>query len=176
MEKCSLPLKEFFNFRKEKKIILTAFEKKFCSCLEPPQRIKSQIQFTHLLIRGGVLEDVLGLEDVLEDTFSSPWPWPWPRRSSPWPWPWPRSLKSSKIALSSARGQHYFLNSWNFVGKRQKHCRKFASTLFFVFLTWSKGAVKGRGAGGPIPFSNWKFTNDKTVTKKPIVSSVSVSF
>ena len=25
--------------------------------------------------------------------------------SSPWPWPWPRSLKSSKIALSSARGQ-----------------------------------------------------------------------
>ena len=34
----------------------------------------------------------------LEDTFSSPWPWP-------------RSLKSSKIALSSARGQHYFLNS-----------------------------------------------------------------
>ena len=43
--------------------------------------------------RGGVLEDVLGLED----TCSSPWPWP-------------RSLKSSKIALSSARGQHYFLN------------------------------------------------------------------
>ena len=28
--------------------------------------------------------------------------------SSPWPWPWPRSLRSSKIALSSARGQHYF--------------------------------------------------------------------
>ena len=27
------------------------------------------------------------------------------------PWPWPRSLKSSKIALSSARGQHCFLNS-----------------------------------------------------------------
>ena len=24
------------------------------------------------------------------------------------PWPWPRSLMSSKIALSSARGQHYF--------------------------------------------------------------------
>ena len=22
---------------------------------------------------------LLGLEDVLEDTFSSPWPWPWPR-------------------------------------------------------------------------------------------------
>ena len=39
--------------------------------------------------RGGVLEDILGLEDTF--------------------WrPWPRSLKSSKIALSSARGQHYF--------------------------------------------------------------------
>ena len=24
------------------------------------------------------------------------------------PWPWPRSLRSSKIALSSAQGQHYF--------------------------------------------------------------------
>ena len=96
--------------------------------------------------RGGVLEDVLGLEDVLEDTFWSPWPWP--RRSSPWPWPWPRGLKSSKIALSSARGQHYFLNSWNFVGKRQKPRRKFAST-FFVFLTWSIGVAKGRGTGGP---------------------------
>ena len=35
--------------------------------------------------RRGVLEDVLGHEDVLEDTFWSPWPWP--RRSSPWPWP-----------------------------------------------------------------------------------------
>ena len=56
--------------------------------------------------RGGVLDDVLGLEDVLEDTFWSPWPWP--RRSSPWPWP--RGLKSSQIGLSSARGQHYFLN------------------------------------------------------------------
>ena len=97
--------------------------------------------------RGGVLEDVLGLEDVFEDTFSSPWPWP--RRSSSWPWP--RSLKSSKIALSSARGQHYFLNSWNFAGKRQKHCTKFAS-IFFVFLTWSKGVAKGMGLGSaPFP-------------------------
>ena len=32
---------------------------------------------------------------------------PWPRKSSPWPWP--RSLISSKIALSSVRGQQYFL-------------------------------------------------------------------
>ena len=42
-----------------------------------------------LFYRGGVLED------VVEDTFSSPWP---------------QILKSSKIALSSARGQHYFLH------------------------------------------------------------------
>ena len=50
--------------------------------------------------RGGVVEDVLGLEDVLEDTFSSPWPWP--RSSSPWPWPqvlenWP--VLGSRTAL-----------------------------------------------------------------------------
>ena len=89
------------------------------------------------------------------------------------PWPWPRSLKSSKIGLSSARGQHYFLNSWNFVGKRQKPRGKFANT-FFVFLTWSIGIGKGMGTG-PLP-RNWNFTNDKNVTKKPIVSSVSVSF
>ena len=37
----------------------------------------------NLKSRGGVLEDVLGLEDVLEDTFSSPWP---------------RSLKSLALA------------------------------------------------------------------------------
>ena len=54
---------------------------------------KKAITPAALVFRGGVPEDVLGLED----TFSSPWPWP-------------RSLKSSKIALSSARGQHYFLN------------------------------------------------------------------
>ena len=127
----------------------------------------------NILTRGGVLEDVLGLEDVLEDTFWSPWPWPWPRRSSPWPWPWPRSLKSSKIALSSARGQYYFLNSWNFVEKRQKPRGKFAST-FFVFLTWSIDVAKGRMAGGP-PLPNWNFTNDKNVTKKPY-SSFGFSF
>ena len=124
-------------------------------------------------IRGGVLEDVLGLEDVLEDTFWSPWPWPWPRRSSPWPWPWPRSLKSSKIALSSARGQHYFLNSWNFVGKRQKPRGKFAST-FFVFLTWSIDVAKGRMAGGPPP-SQLKFHQWQKCDKKAY-SSFSFSF
>ena len=52
---------------------------------------------------------------VLEDTFWSPWPW---------------SLKSSKIALSSARGQQYFFNRWNFVGNCQKPRRKFAKNFF----------------------------------------------
>ena len=35
---------------------------------------------------------------------------PWPRGHILSPWPWLRGLKSSKIGLSSARGQHYFLN------------------------------------------------------------------
>ena len=58
-----------------------------------------------VIIRGGVLEDVLGFEDVLEDTFWSPWP---------------RGLKSSKIGLFSARGQHFFLNRWSFVDRLKK--------------------------------------------------------
>ena len=61
--------------------------------------------------------------------------------SSPWPSPWPRSLRSSKIALSSARGQHYFLYRWNFVRKRQKPRGEFANT-FFVFRNWSIGLAK----------------------------------
>ena len=64
--------------------------------------------------------------------------------------PWPRSLRSSKIALSSARGQHYFLNRWNFVGKRQKPRGKFANT-FFVFRNWSIGLAKR--ASSPIDIS-----------------------
>ena len=55
--------------------------------------------------RSGVLEDVLGLGDILKDTFSSPWSWP---RSSSF-WPWPRSLQVLENVLSSVRGKHYFL-------------------------------------------------------------------
>ena len=57
------------------------------------------------------------------------------------PWPWPRSPRSSKIGLSSAREQHYFLNRWNFVGKRQKPRGKFVNT-FFVFRNRSIGLAK----------------------------------
>ena len=76
-----------------------------------------------LCSRVKVLEDILGFEDTLWS------PWPWPRRSDPWP----RSLKSSKIVLSSVRGQHYFFiveilleNTRNFAGNLQRP--------FFVFL------------------------------------------
>ena len=93
--------------------------------------------FVILYSRCGVLEDVLGLED----TFWSPWPWP-------------QSLKSSKIVLSSARGQHYFLNRWKFVGKCQKLRRKFVKA-FFVFLKWKSLEIKFWR-----PFSPEKFFED----------------
>ena len=61
------------------------------------------VDYVWVLVRGGVLEDVLGLED----TFWNPWPW---------------SLsKSSKIALSSARGQHYFFELLKFCRSPEKH-------------------------------------------------------
>ena len=69
--------------------------------------------------------------------------------SSFW-WPWPRSLRSSKIALFSARWQHYFLNRRNFVGKRQKPHEKFAD-IFFVFRNRSIGLDKR--ASPPIKIS-----------------------
>ena len=51
-----------------------------------------------------------------------------------------------------------------FVGKRQKLCRKFANS-FFVFLTWSIGVAKGRGTGGPPPpqlkFHQWQKCDKK---------------
>ena len=83
-----------------------------------------QLRLVLLVSRGGVLEDVLGLED----TFWSPWPWP-------------RSLKSSKIALSSAPGQHHF---WT-VEISLENARNLAKNLqrpFFWFpqmeIAWKK--------------------------------------
>ena len=93
-----------------------------------PKQMAGLKSLSILRIRGG----------VLEDRFWSLWPWP-------------QSLKSLKIALYSARRQHYFLNRWNFVGKRQKPCRKFAKTIFCfpqveiarkkilkIFFAWKK--------------------------------------
>ena len=68
--------------------------------------------------RGGVLEDVLGLEDVLEDTFSSPWPWP-------------RTLKS--LALAS---NPQILENCPVLGSR--------TALFFVALKTPKTSRKIR--------------------------------
>ena len=76
------------------------------------------------------------------------------------PWPWPRSLRSSKITLSSAWGQHYFLNRWNFVGKRQKPRGNFCKCLF-CFPQLERRLSQ---AGLP-PLPNWNFTNDKNVKK-----------
>ena len=89
--------------------------------------------FHKLIVRGGVLEDVLGLKDILGDTFWSPWP---------------RGLKSSKTALSSSRGLGNFelLNCWNFVNCLKKkfekavftgEClKKFLKTFFEI--AWKK--------------------------------------
>ena len=81
--------------------------------------------------RGGVIEDVLGLED----TFWSPWPWP-------------RSLKSSKIALSSARGQHYF---WT-VEISLENARNLAENLRtpFCFLHLEHNRRHGEGGRAPL--------------------------
>ena len=98
------------------------------------------LSFIDIKNRGGVLEDVLGLEDVLKDRFWSPWPWP--RRSSPWPWP--RGLKSSKIGLSSARGTALFFgklkfcwSAWKIFWKaffRGDRLKNFCEDLFFFFF------------------------------------------
>ena len=95
----------------------------------------SVILIRSLYYRGEVLKDVLGLEDVLEDTF---WcPWLWRRRSSPWPW----SLKSSKIALSSSQGQHNFLSCYKFVERLKNFFengffREIAKNLFWRPFFW----------------------------------------
>ena len=75
--------------KKEKFIRLSLHRRSLCPLIRVGHKKKKN---AYVYIRGG----------VLEDTFRSPWP----RMSSPWP----RGLKSSKIGLSSARGQHCFLS------------------------------------------------------------------
>ena len=76
------------------------------------------------------------LQGVLDDTFSSPWPWP-------------RSLKSSKIALSSARGQHYFLTV-KICCKTPQASRKICDHLF-CFSLFEHWRSQGRqGARAPL--------------------------
>jgi len=49
-----------------------------------------------------------GIEDVLEDSFWSPWPWSWPRRSSSWLWSRPRTLQVLENWPVLGRGQQLF--------------------------------------------------------------------
>ena len=125
-------------------MVKVAEKQKYCYLLWNPLqvKIKSEMESSRTSLASGTYSrthfDVLGLE-----------------ASSPWP----PSLRSSKIAQPSARGQHYFLNRWYFVGIRQKPRGKFANT-FFVFRNWSIDLAKR--ASPP----NWNFTNDKNVTKK----------
>ena len=83
---------------------------------------RPQIGWPVTTSRGGVLENILGLEDTI-----------WS------PWLWPRSLQVLENALSSARGQHYFLTclkwprSWpNFfrLKERQSLRKKFWRHFF----------------------------------------------
>ena len=92
-----------------------------------------------VVIRGGHLEHVLRVEDILENTLWSHWSWP--RRSGPWR----RSLQVLENALFGWV-QHYFLINGkmgqvhdlffsSFYGERQRPRGKFMKTfVFFCFL------------------------------------------
>ena len=72
----------------------------------------------YLAIRGGVLEDILGLKDVLEDTFWSPWLWP-------------QSFRSSKIACPALRSRTaLFFDPLKFCWKTPETSRKICKYLF----------------------------------------------
>ena len=100
--------------------------------------------------RGGVLENVLGLEDVLEDTFSSPWPWP-------------QSLKSLALAskpqvlencpvLGSRTG--LFFEQLKFRWKTPETSRKICKLLFcFPHLEQRRRQGEGGRASPPIEIS-----------------------
>ena len=73
------------------------------------------------------------------------------------PSPWPRSLKSSKIALSSARGQHYFFEQLKFRWKTLETSRKICEHLF-CFPHLEHRRRQGRGARPPpqLKFHQWQ--------------------
>ena len=83
-----------------------------------------------LVNRGGVLEDVLGLEDVVEDTIWSPWPWP--RRSSP------RKLACPQLEDSTIFWNVKILwSAWKIVWKTffsGDRLKNFCEDLFFFFF------------------------------------------
>ena len=130
-------LKLEVSYRNEKKI-----NHQSIICYTTTQITWAQIR---LETRGGVLEDVLGLED----TFWSPWSWP-------------RSLKSSNIALSSARGQHYFF--WTVVISLE-NARNLAENLqtpfCFPHLEHRRRQWKDGRASPQLKFHQWQKCDKK---------------
>ena len=95
-----------------------------------------------------------------------------------WLWPWPRSLKSLALASKPSVLENclvlgsrtaLFFEPLKFCWKTPETLRKICKYLFRF------PQLEHRLSQAGLP-CNWNFTNDKNVTKKPIVSSVSVSF
>ena len=76
----------------------------------------------------------------------------------------PRKLPCPRLEYST------IFEPLKFCWKRQKPHRKFVNTFFYF------AQLERRLSQAGLPPPNWNFINDKNVTKKPIVSSVSVSF
>ena len=68
-----------------------------------------------------------------------------------------------------------FFEQFKFCWKTPETLQKIREDLF-CFPHLEQRRCQGEGGWGSTPLPNWNFTNDKTETKKPVVSSVSVSF
>ena len=130
----------------------------------PKQGFKTNLHLWYVKRRGGLLEDVLGLEDVLEDTFPSPWPWP-------------RSLKSFALASKPQVLENcpvlgsrtaLFFESLKFCLITPKTSRKVCKYLF-CFLQ-----LKHRLSQAGLPLI--EISPMTKMWQKPIVFSVLVSF
>ena len=105
-----------------------------------------------VLTRGGVLKDVLGLEDM----FWSPWPWSLKSLASK-----PEVLKNCPVLGSRTA---LFFEPLKFCWKMPETLRKICKYLFcFLQLQHWHSQTK---AGLP---PNWNFIDDKNATKKCIV-------
>ena len=137
----------------------------------------SEVESSRMSLASRTHFEVLGLGIKA----SNPWPWPQGhilkslalaskpqvlglglKASSPWPWSW--SLRSLKIALSSARGQHYF---W-IVEILLEYARNLAENLQIPFCFSQLEHRRSQVGLPPIELSS--------MTKMSIVSLVSISF
>ena len=87
------------------------------------------------------------------------------------PWPWPRSLQVLENCPVLGSRTALFFEPLKFRWKTPETSRKICEHLF-CFPQLEHRRRQGEGGRPP----NCNFTNDKNVTKKPIVSSVTVSF